>query len=239
MNRYRFTIAAVVLAGIALLIWRGLDSAAIGDAALSLRIEQLEAQLRAQQTLPQIATKQPPKHDNGDASWLPRLQQIESRLQAQQALIEAYARRTPPGNAATAVVDDTSTGAEDTLQETEPTQEQIVETRLAVRDSIDEHIGYEGINVELSEQLIDSISGTIETYVTAQGAIEDVTCSDTYCRIVIFHDEGQDQMDFLSQVQGREGFRDAGIAHVESDGTTYVYLAPGMEQFPLDLYLAD
>lgn len=106
------------------------------------------------------------------------------------------------------------------------------EDRRDYRWQIDQVIAHQGINPELTQTFWDTVITTVEEYVEVDANVEELSCSNSFCRLVVHHEDRTSQSQFLDQIQGQPGFQDEGIAHLEEDGTTFIYLVLDGGGFP-------
>ncbi len=110
------------------------------------------------------------------------------------------------------------------------------EAREQYRGRIDEIIAHQGVDSERTHVFWETVMTTVDDFVKVDTSVEEASCSDAFCRLVVRHEDRTSQSQFLDQVQGRPGFRDEGIAHVEEDGTTFIYLVRDGDSFPNTIF---
>jgi hypothetical protein len=110
--------------------------------------------------------------------------------------------------------------------------EQREQKRANYRITLDDAIFRQGYDYERREVFETHADEVIGAFEGSGIQVEDIACSAAFCRLVTRHADRESQFAFLDQIQGRPGFLGEGIAHVEPDGLTFVYVAQGEGGFP-------
>lgn len=139
-------------------------------------------------------------------------------------------------SAGSAVVPAADAGPRVEVAQPSPAEPELPEERQYLREryraALDDRLGARGIDPEASQNFSSSAVELLSAFEEDAVSIEDTTCSDAICRMVARHPDRDSQDRFLNEIQGHPGFDGEGIAHVEPDGLTFIYVAPNGGRLP-------